>query len=85
MRASLTLSADERRLVLSQRRQGASADISVRLALGAEDPRSVEVVEFPDRVIERVPRLRSYRYVVAQDQVVIVDPSDHQVALLISE
>ena len=81
----LTLTADERRLVLSSVDRGRSADISVRLALGAEVPRSVEVVEFPDQVIERIPRLRSFRYVMAQDQVVIVDPSDHQVALLISE
>ena len=84
-RGHLTLTADERRLVLSSVDRGRSADISVRLALGAEVPRSVEVVEFPDQVIERIPRLRSFRYVMAQDQVVIVDPSDHQVALLISE
>jgi hypothetical protein len=57
----------------------------VRLALGAEIPRSVEVMTFPDRVIERVPQLRAYRYVVAQDQVVILDPSDRQVALLIGD
>ena len=84
-RGHLTLTADERRLVLSSVDRGRSADISVRLALGAEVPRSVEVVEFPVQVIERIPRLRSFRYVMAQDQVVIVDPSDHQVALLISE
>ena len=59
--------------------------ISVRLALGAEVPRTVTVVEFPDDVVERIPELRSYRYVVAQDQVVVVDPADHEVALLIGE
>jgi hypothetical protein len=81
----LTLSSDERRLVLSSIDRRNAADINVRLALGAEVPGAVEVVAFPERVIERIPRLRSYRYVVAQDQVVIVDPSDHQVALLLSE
>lgn len=84
-RGHLSLSADERRLVLSSIDRRPSADISVRLALGAEVPSSVEVAAFPERVIERIPRLRSYGYVVAQDQVVIVDPSDHQVALLISD
>ena len=84
-RGHLTLTADERRFVLNSVDRGRSADISVRLALGAEVPRSVEVVEFPDEIIERIPRLRSFRYVMAQDQVVIVDPTDHQVALLISE
>jgi Protein of unknown function (DUF1236) len=84
-RGHLTLSADERRFVLTNIDKGQSADISVRLALGAEVPRAVEVTIFPDRVIERVPQLRSYRYVVAQDQVVIVDPTDRQVALLIGD
>jgi hypothetical protein len=84
-RDHLTLSSDERRFVLTQIDKGRSADVSVRLALGAEIPRAVEVMAFPDRVIERVPQLRAYRYVVAQDQVVIVDPSDRQVALLIGD
>jgi len=81
----LSLSADERRFILTSIDRQRSADINVRLALGAEVPRSVEVVAFPERVIERIPQLRSYRYVVAQDQVVVIDPSDHQVALLISD
>src|SRR5262245_3947273 len=84
-RGHLTLSADERRLVLRSIDKGHSADISVRLALGADVPRSVEVMTFPDRIIERVPTLRSYRYVVTQDQVVIVDPDDRQVALVIGD
>jgi len=81
----LTLSADERRLVLISVDRRHPADIDVRLGLGAEIPRSVEVERFPDRVLERIPKLRSYRYVVARDQVIILDPSDRQVALLISE
>jgi hypothetical protein len=84
-RTHLTLSAEERRLVLASIDKDRSADISVRLALGAEIPRSVEVVTFPDRVVERVPQLRSYRYVVVQDQVAIIDPDDRQVALLIND
>jgi uncharacterized protein DUF1236 len=81
----LSLSADERRLVLASVDRRQTADIDVRLALGAEIPRSVEVERFPDRVIERIPKLGSYRYVVTQDQVIILDPSDRQVALLISD
>jgi len=81
----LSLSADERRFILTSIDRQHSADINVRLALGAEVPRAVEVLAFPERVIERIPQLHSYRYVVAQDQVVVVDASDHQVALLISD
>jgi hypothetical protein len=81
----LSLSADERRLVLASVDMRRTADIDVRLALGAEIPRAIEVERFPDRVIERIPKLRSYRYVVARDQVIILDPSDRQVVLLISD
>jgi uncharacterized protein DUF1236 len=84
-RTHLTLSAEERRLVLASIDKDRSADISVRLALGAEIPRSVEVETFPVRILERVPQLRSYRYVVVQDQVAIIDPDDRQVALLIND
>jgi hypothetical protein len=81
----LTLSAEERRFVLANIDKDRTADINVRLALGAEIPRSVEVVTFPDRVLERVPQLRSYHYVVVEDQLVIVDPDDRQVALLVTD
>jgi len=84
-RVHLTLSPDERRLVLASIDRDRSADVSVRLALGAEIPRSVAVARFPDRVLERVPQLRSYRYVVVEDQVAIIDPDDRQVALLIND
>jgi Protein of unknown function (DUF1236) len=84
-RGHLILSAEERRLVLASVEKDRSADINVRLALGAEIPRSVEIVTFPDRVLEEVPQLRSYRYVVVEDQIVIVDPEDRQVALLLSD
>jgi len=84
-RAHLTLSPDERRLVLASINKDRAADVSVRLALGAEIPRSVEIARFPDRVLERVPQLRSYRYLVVEDQVAIIDPDDRQVALLIND
>jgi uncharacterized protein DUF1236 len=84
-RGHLILSADERRFILTSIDKGRSADINVRLALGAEVPRSVEVTTFPDRIIERVPKLRSYRYVLVEDQVAIVDPDDRQVALVIGD
>jgi hypothetical protein len=57
----------------------------VRLALGAEVPRDVELLAFPEDVVERVPAVRRYRYVVTENDIVIVDPDDHAVALVIEE
>jgi hypothetical protein len=42
-------------------------------------PRTIQVCDFPQRVVEEVPELRSYRYVVHGDEVAVVDPEDDQV------
>ena len=60
------------------------ADVRVRLALGAEVPRTVELYAFPDVVVSRVPQLSQYRFIVVDDQVVVVDPRDREVALVIN-
>jgi hypothetical protein len=55
---------------------------SGRLALGAEVPRDVELIDFPAEVVERVPDVRRYRYIVTENDGVLVDPDDHQVVVI---
>ena len=52
------------------------ADVRLRLALGAELPHDVELYEFPALLLDRIPKLRDYRFLVAEDQIVIVDPRE---------
>ena len=59
------------------------ARLRLRLALGAEVPVDIELYEFPPIVLDNVPTLRSYRFVVTQDQVVFVDPNDRSIALVL--
>ncbi len=59
------------------------AGIRLRLALGAEIPDDVQLNEFPNVVIDRVRELERYRFVVVEDQIVIVDPRDRSIALVI--
>jgi hypothetical protein len=59
------------------------AGIRLRLALGAEIPDDVELHELPTIVLDRVPELRDYRFLVADDQIVIVDTHDRSIALVI--
>jgi hypothetical protein len=59
------------------------ADIHLRLALGAEIPEDVQLHEFAPFVLDRVPQLRDYRFLVAGDQIVIVQPGDRSIALVI--
>lgn len=57
--------------------------LRLRLALGAEIPGDVELYEFPVIVLDRVPSLRDYRFLVTGEQIVIVDPRDRSIALVV--
>jgi hypothetical protein len=84
-RTHLTLSQEDMRFIYRTVPKSRTADVRVRLALGAEVPRDVELIEFPAEVIERVPDVRRYRYIVTENDIVLVDPDDHAVALVINE
>jgi hypothetical protein len=82
--AELTLTAREVDLVLdSIPADFPSARLRLRLALGADIPDSIELHEFAPVVLDGVPRLRPYRFVVTADQVVIVQPNDRGIALVL--
>jgi hypothetical protein len=84
-RTHLTLSQEDMRFIYRTVPKDRTANVRVRLALGAEVPREVELLDFPPEVVERVPDVRRYRYVVTDRDVVIVDPNDHEVALVIND
>ena len=84
-RTHLTLSPEQMRFVFTTVPKERTANIRARLALGAEVPRDVELLVFPGAVTTRIPELDRYRYVVAGGDVIIVDPSDHEVMLVIND
>jgi len=59
------------------------AGVRLRLALGATIPRDAELHLFPVVVLDRVPVLRDYRFLVTGDQIVIVEPGDRSIELVI--
>ena len=78
--ASLDLTSWERALILdSISPDFPQAEVRLRLALGAEIPTLVEIHSFPEIVLDRIPRLRRFGFIVAQHDVVIADPSDHAI------
>jgi hypothetical protein len=82
--AQLTLTDHEVAVVLdSIPRDFAEARLRLRLALGAEIPDNVELYEFAPVVLDRVPKLRNYRFVITQGQVVIVNPRERSIALVL--
>ena len=82
--ARLALSDEERVLILDTIGPDfPEAGIDLRLALGAEVPGRVELHRFPDAVLDRVLKLRDYRFVVSDSDVVIVDPRDREIELVV--
>ena len=45
----------------------------------------MELLAFPNEVMSQVPELEGYRYVVAEKDIVIVDPKERGVVLVISD
>jgi hypothetical protein len=84
-RPQLALSAEEMAFIYASVPKDRSVDVRVRLALGAEVPGRVDLEVFPDGVIDRVPQIESYRYIIVEEDVVVVDPRDRAVALVITE
>jgi hypothetical protein len=82
--AQLELSPSERALILDY----IAADfpepgVDLRLAFGAEVPGRVELHSFPDALLDDIPKLRPYRFVVSDGDVVIVDPRDREIEVVV--
>ena len=59
--------------------------LQLRLALGAEIADDVPLHEFPAILLERVPQLQQYRFLISADQIVIVQPNNRSIALVIDK
>jgi Protein of unknown function (DUF1236) len=81
----LSLSQEQMRFISGNVPRERRADVRVRLALGAEVPRDVELLAFPREVVSQMPDLDGYRYIVAENDIVIVDPRERGVVLVITD
>ena len=83
---ALALSGEQMRCVYaSVPKDRARTDLRIRLALGAEIPRSVELFNFLDGALACAPELADYAYIVVEDDVVIVNPTDYTIVQVISD
>ena len=71
------------RTVTRERVTTAPAAVDVRL--GARVPQSVELREIPSTVVEEIPTVRRYRYMVVNNEVVLVDPATSEVIEIIRQ
>jgi hypothetical protein len=57
--------------------------VPLRLALGAEIPEDVPLHRFAAIVLDGIPELRDFRFLITAEQILIVDPSDRSISLVI--
>jgi hypothetical protein len=81
--ARLALTDDERRIVLSEVDVTGDSTLALGwMSEGADVPRNVELRAFPVAVVDRVPKLRDYKYFAVEDRLAIVGPQS-TVALVV--
>jgi hypothetical protein len=84
-RPALALSADQMQCIYSAiPKDQPRSDLHLRLALGAEISRDVELFGFPEEGLACAPGLAAYRYILVEDDVVIIDPIGYAIAAVVS-
>ena len=58
---------------------------NLQLSVGAQVPASVELYALPANIVSTVPATKQYKYTVAQNQVVLVDPASMKVVEIIKQ
>jgi Protein of unknown function (DUF1236) len=81
----LSLSQEQMRFISANVPREPRANVRVRLALGAEVPREVELLAFPREVVAQLPDLDGYHYIIAENDIVVVDPRERGVVLVITD
>ena len=58
---------------------------NMQVSIGAQVPASIELYPLPANVVSEVPAAKSYKYTVAQNQVLIVDPTNMKIIDVIKQ
>jgi hypothetical protein len=58
---------------------------NLQLSVGSQVPSSVELYPLPANILTQVPAASKYKYTVAQNQVVLVDPANMKIVEVIKQ
>ena len=82
--ATLVLSEDERVIILREIEIGGGSTLGLgAFTEGADVPRNVKVQVFPDAVLQKVSKLKGYKYFTAENRIAIVDTQGVKVQLIL--
>jgi uncharacterized protein DUF1236 len=70
--------------LLKERNLNRATNVNISVSVGTRIPRSVRLVALPASIISVVPAYRSYRYVVVNDEICIVDPNSYEIVEVIA-
>ncbi len=84
--ATLVLTEEERAVILREvdMRGGSTMGLGA-IAEGADVPRDVRVTAFSDTIVQKVPKVRGYKFFTAENRLAIVDPQGMKVQLVIEQ
>ena len=82
--SSLMLTAEEKHIIIEnvQMREGSTLALG-SLSEGSAVPREARLQEFPDTVVQKVPKVRGHQYFTAEDRIAITDGQGSKVQLVI--
>jgi len=82
--ARLVLTEEEKAILLREvDLRGTSTLALGALTEGADIPRDISLQTFPATVVEKVPKVRDYKYVAAENRLAIIDPRGSKVELVV--
>ena len=78
------LTAEEKHIIIEnvQMREGSTLALG-SLSEGSAVPREARLQEFPDTVVQKVPKVRGHQYFTAEDRIAITDGQGSKVQLVI--
>jgi uncharacterized protein DUF1236 len=84
--ATLVLTEEEKAIILREVDMSGGSTLALgALTEGAEVPRGVELRVFSAAIVEKVPKVRGYKFFTAENRVAIVDQRGARVLLVIEE
>jgi opacity protein-like surface antigen len=85
---TLTLSGDQQKSIwndLSRQAANERAPSGFSAAVGAQVPNSMKTYPMSRQAARDVPAAKPYRYAMTQDKLLIVNPSDHKIADVVTK
>jgi hypothetical protein len=84
--ATLVLTDEERLAILHEVDMSGGSTLGLgALTEGAEVPRGVQVRVFPSTIVQKVPKVKDYKFFTTENRIAIVDPQGSKVQLVIEQ